>query len=520
MSTELNLARRTIGVSYRNVEGVMHVNPDLFLDDKSSKRRTSNMKVCIRCCCALSVIKLLLIGGTLLYLYLREHHLGCYTPANGKVCYSEIAEKDRYKWFGTKTDYNVTVQLAKDEFEKPPAVGPGCEPVLFYLFQRHTTRYPDREAIEEASVTLQRLAEEITSQEKSRLCKQDLHDLSKWLFPFVPDQDNMVAPEGILVTEAQVKRLSNRFPSVFAEQRPFRDSPIQVDFTSRARSRSTAYAFMTQWYTKEVFNSIIEPQIRNNVNDPLLQFHNECRDLLKRRGKYVKTPSQVSQLEASTYYSSLLETLSSRLGRKVTKGEIKLMFSQCRYEVAIIGKSPWCAVFTTEDLKLLEFQEDLDDFYKDAYGNHRNWQQACPIAQDLFDYIIEAEAPSYPEHNPRTVLHFSHAGAFKKVLSYFGVARDNNTGDAQPAMTWDSVCAKRSWLSSQLCPFNANILFVMYSCPASEGDSAEQQYKMATFVNERLVQLPACSTEFCPLREFRKAFQTTPSSCNISQICS
>lgn len=79
----------------------------------------------------------------------------------------------------------------------------GCKPVLFYQFQRHTTRYPDRDDIEEASMPLQRLAESIVSLEKSRLCKQDLHDLSKWVFPFVPDQDNMVAPEGVRVTEAQ-----------------------------------------------------------------------------------------------------------------------------------------------------------------------------------------------------------------------------------------------------------------------------------------------------------------------------
>lgn len=69
-------------------------------------------------------------------------------------------------------------------------------------------------------------------------------------------------------------------------------------------------------------------------------------------------------------------------------GEMKLMFSQCKYEVAIFGRSPWCAVFTPEDLKLLDFREDLDDFYKDAYGSDLNWQQACPIAQDLFEYIM------------------------------------------------------------------------------------------------------------------------------------
>ncbi|OQR76446.1 hypothetical protein BIW11_07781 [Tropilaelaps mercedesae] len=466
-------------------------------------------------------ITLLLIGGTLLYLYLREHHLGCYSPINGKVCYSEIPEKDRYKWFGTKTDYNVTVQLAKDEFEKPPAVDAGCKPVLFYLFQRHTTRYPDRESIEEASAPLQRLAEEIVGQEKSRLCKQDLQDLSKWVFPFVPDQDNMVAPEGVRITEAQVQRLSKRFPSVFDEGRPF-SSSIQVDFTSRVRSRDTAYAFVSQWFTKDVFDNIIKQKIRGNVNDRLLQFHKDCQDLLKRKGKYVKTPPQVFQLEASTYYSSLLETLSSRLGRKVTKGEMKLMFNQCRYEIAIFGQSPWCAVFTSEDLKLLEFREDLDDFYKDSYGNDRNWQQACPVAQDLFEYINEIESPSYAANFPRVVLHFSHAGAFKKVVSYFGVGRSANSGDGSLSLTWDSVCAQRLWRSSQLAPFNANILFVMYSCPASGGASAiEQQYKIAAFVNERLIHLPACSSKFCPLKEFRDVFQPGgSSSCNISHICS
>lgn len=78
-----------------------------------------------------------------------------------------------------------------------------CKPVLFYLFQRHTTRYPDREDIIESSTVLQQLAEEIVKEEKSRLCKKDLQELAKWVFPFVPDQDNMVAPEGVRVTEAQ-----------------------------------------------------------------------------------------------------------------------------------------------------------------------------------------------------------------------------------------------------------------------------------------------------------------------------
>ena len=66
---------------------------------------------------------------------------------------------------------------------------------------------------------------------------------------------------------------------------------------------------------------------------------------------------------------------------------MKIMHRQCMFELAILGKSPWCAVFTEEDLKLVEFRDDLDDYYKDAYGNDVNWQQACGVATNLFDHI-------------------------------------------------------------------------------------------------------------------------------------
>lgn len=75
--------------------------------------------------------------------------------------------------------------------------------MLFYLFQRHTTRYPDREQIEEAADVLKKLADDIVTKEKSRLCKKDLQEFSTWVFPFVPDQDNMVAPQGNRITSEQ-----------------------------------------------------------------------------------------------------------------------------------------------------------------------------------------------------------------------------------------------------------------------------------------------------------------------------
>lgn len=123
-----------------------------------------------------------------------------------------------------------------------------------------------------------------------------------------------------------------------------------------------------------------------------------------------------------------------------------------------------------------------------------------------FSFSSEVESPSYASNFTRTVLHFSHAGAFKKVLAYFGVGKG-------PAVDWDGACEPRTWHSSKFCPFNANILFVLHRC-------SDNQLKMVTLLNEKLIKLPGCSSELCPLNEFRELFQRLDLNCNLSEICS
>lgn len=60
-----------------------------------------------------------------------------------------------------------------------------------------------------------------------------------------------------------------------------------------------------------------------------------------------------------------------------------IMYRACVFEYAIHDASPWCAAFDEAELKAIEFREDLDDYYKDAYGLKRNYAQACPIVREL-----------------------------------------------------------------------------------------------------------------------------------------
>lgn len=49
--------------------------------------------------------------------------------------------------------------------------------------------------------------------------------------------------------------------------------------------------------------------------------------------------------------------------------------------------SPWCAVFTRRQLELLEYAEDLQEYYYSGYGNPANAKVGCLLVKDMFDMM-------------------------------------------------------------------------------------------------------------------------------------
>lgn len=47
--------------------------------------------------------------------------------------------------------------------------------------------------------------------------------------------------------------------------------------------------------------------------------------------------------------------------------------------------SPWCAAFTKEQLKLLEYAADLEDYYYSGYGNDMARKIGCSPIKDLYE---------------------------------------------------------------------------------------------------------------------------------------
>lgn len=68
---------------------------------------------------------------------------------------------------------------------------------------------------------------------------------------------------------------------------------------------------------------------------------------------------------------------------------IKNIWNMCRYDMAweVDKLSPWCAIFSKEELMVLEYAEDLEDYYKRGYGHEINSRLGCPPLRDLFQHF-------------------------------------------------------------------------------------------------------------------------------------
>lgn len=68
---------------------------------------------------------------------------------------------------------------------------------------------------------------------------------------------------------------------------------------------------------------------------------------------------------------------------------IDAIYDACRYEKAwtVTKLSPWCAVFSKEELRILEYREDLDYYYKAGYGREINARLGCPLLHDMMQHF-------------------------------------------------------------------------------------------------------------------------------------
>lgn len=404
--------------------------------------------------------------------------------------FCEADEKNPYVYFGTKSSYELIRQ------NKTYRSVPGCEPIKLWLLSRHGTRYPSVDKMERMKngVNLRDRIVQNYEENRGSLCEKDIENFKTWAFNLKPDLSNELTDQGRTELRLHAARLRNAFPTLFNVS--FVEKQFQFQSTSEKRAIDSANVFAEELINYDIFSAT---DVSSSMhNDELLHTERFCQRWLQMKDD-PETFVEATLFKNTSHVKQMISRISERLGfvKNLTIDEIYIMYDVCRYETAwnLQSRSPFCTVFTKDDLEIMEFLEDLKYYYKNGYGNKINLQLGCLLAKDLIQTSLKtlktSDKNGLTEADPPVRLYFSHMGPLLQFLTALGLKKDSQR------LTHDKFekMKDREWRTSKMVPFTSNFVAVFYKC---KDDDAAQD-KVMFYLNEDVVNFPDCSVGLCPL---------------------
>lgn len=146
--------------------------------------------------------------------------------------------------------------------------------------------------------------------------------------------------------------------------------------------------------------------------------------------------------------------------------EINMMYKGCAFDIAVYNiTNHFCTLFDESSTNILEYYQDLGDYYTKGYGYTINYHIACLLLTDIFN--IHEQYVSQQNPNLLAKFRFAHAETIQPLIAILGLYKDSS-----PLMAnWNETqIANRQWKTSAISPFAANVQFILYDC----GDSNYQ----------------------------------------------
>lgn len=168
--------------------------------------------------------------------------------------------------------------------------------------------------------------------------------------------------------------------------------------------------------------------------------------------------------------------------------------------------SKWCTVFDQADLKLLEYAEDIHIYYKSGYGSDFNPQLGCPILHDFYQRI--ENTINGLTNEPRVVAQFTHSTAFHQFITALDLYKDEVVPNGENY----EIQGDRKWKTAVFGPSSTNFVGILYKCK-----NAAQRYQVQFLLDENPFNIvDECVEGLCPWNAFKKKYEKTALSCDIS----
>lgn len=245
--------------------------------------------------------------------------------------------------------------------------------------------------------------------------------------------------------------------------------------------------------------------------------HRECKKALERQGVLLRKPEEHIHFISGNTFQLVLKNLALKLNESFEDSkydkessiatEFKLIYSACIYEQAIFGHSIWCHLFTPEEMRIIEYSNDLNIYYAGSYGRDINKKITCDLLNEILQQIHQSV--SGPQPKKYTSLNFTHAGLLKRLYAMLGLFEKFSSSHCRSTdHCWNE------WRTSLIVPFLSNLNLIVYDCP-----TLVPSKRIVARVQEYPVLMKGCEDLLCSLDEFIATYAPLTESCDLEKIC-
>jgi len=354
--------------------------------------------------------------------------------------------------FGSKSSYFSVANTDDSSLENYE----GCEPMMMWMYVRHGSRNPGDDEILEMKTLLPALRDEIVAawdDGAGSMTGEEIAALKDWRLDLDVSEEKLLTKSGRREGLEMGQRWKKRLPSLF------KDSD-NIEARSSYKSRSI-----------ETGNNFLKGVVDAEETHPPIAVDNSKGIYYKGEygcGKYVQevydndnvTDAEAIKFTESQAWADMLEGVSNRTGVEMSPDLTKLAHKMCKYQLAweperynfeetkisdivslkqktAIAQSssrldnpdgadypPWCNIFSKEDTKLFEFENDLEAYY----GSGNAYEITTMAPHHLFTEIyslIDSHSLGGQKPKASAVFTFGHSGGIKPIINAFEHRRDD-----------------------------------------------------------------------------------------------
>ncbi|XP_068577302.1 multiple inositol polyphosphate phosphatase 1-like [Cebidichthys violaceus] len=417
------------------------------------------------------------------------------------------------KYFSTKGRYEeVNPYLREDilavnrSILQPPSAQ--CREIHLTAIIRHGTRYPTSKNVKKMQKLYDIVLHNASGEESWLRGIQ-----TQWTMWYTEDMDGRLVQKGVNDHKHLAVRLSKLFPSLISEEK-LRGGFIKFITSSKHRCVNSTLSFkagLTELW------AITDKEFDHAVNDALMRFFDQCTRFVQEVDKNPSALSEVDQFRQGPEMRRVTEKIADRLRvpyNDITDDMAEAAFYLCAYEFAIkTVNSPWCRLFDEVDAQVMEYANDLKQFWKRAYGYDINRKSSCILFHDVFSRLNKAanENKSGQQVTEAVTVQVGHAETLLPLLTLLGFFKDSEALTSTNYATQ----AQRSFRTSHMLPYAANLVLALYDCGGGD-------LRLQPLLNEKPVTFPGLTNQqsSMPLyQDVRDHYRELLQGCDFETEC-